>query len=239
MPEVVTQTTPADARSVRVAVYATVAVLAVAGLAHRSLMAQIAGATGEPLKLAQPLATLPMRLGPWQGQDAPVDPEVRRIAGEDDFLNRQYENGQARRSVGLYVGYIGRPRSRMGHRPDVCYITHGYEQISEEPLTVTIAGGQAIPALLYEFRSPEIAGPRQLVLTFYSINGDYVNSVAQANGYNVRRTGPGGKRSSYVARFQIAMQASGDRANDLAVMSSFASDVIEPLAAMMPQAGRE
>lgn len=215
------------------------AVLVAAGAGHRFLLSQIDAALAEPLKLQKPLSSLPLKLGPWAGRDIPLDAETRRIAGEDDFLNREYRSDELDCSVGLYVGYMGRPRSRMGHRPDTCYVAHGYEQVSQEPTVIAGSDNREIPALLYEFRSPRIAAPGQLVLVLYSINGAYINSTALADDYNTRGAGLAGKRTSYAARIQIAMQASGDRDRDVSILAEFGSRVVRPLAEMMPDAGWE
>ncbi len=216
------------------AVGAAVAVMVLAGVGHRVLAARIDLALGKSLPLRQPLSTLPFQLENWQGQDVPLDESVRRIAGDDDFVSRQYFNGTNGRTIGLYVGYMGRPRSHMAHRPDVCYPAHGFQETSREPVSVQRRDGTKVPGLLYEFTSPQPGGPRDLVLATYIINGQCVTDSRAAGGLNGRGAGLGETREAYLARVQVSILASGDRIRDLAVLSEFASLLSEPLAAVMP-----
>jgi exosortase len=221
----------------RPAVTAVVAIMVLAGVGHRVLAARIDRALGQSLALRQALSTLPLQLERWQGRDVPLDEQVRRIAGDDDFLNRQYLDGTSGRTIGLYVGYVGRPRSRLGHRPDVCYPAHGFEETSRQPMSVKSRDGAEVPAVLYEFANPQPGGPRERVLATYVINGQYVTDVTASGGLNGRSVGLGAKRETYVARVQVSIQASGDRAADVALLCEFASLLRGPLAAMMPAPG--
>ncbi len=227
------------ARASRPGAVAALAAVVTCGFGYRVLAAKIDVALAQTVPLLQSLSTVPLQLGPWQGQDIPLDETVRRIAGEDDYLNRQYVNDGTGRSIGLYVGYLGRPRSRMGHRPDVCYITHGFKQLSEEPVVIDGSDGERMPALLYEFEPPQMGAPHQLVMVLYSVNGKYVNSVASANSYNTRGAGLISRDASYAGRIQVAMSASGDRTSDVRTLSTFAAMVAEPIEALMPETTKQ
>jgi hypothetical protein len=210
------------------------AVLISAGWAYRLLAQGIAATSGQPLATACPLASLPMRIGEWQGQDVPLDENMRQIAAEDDYVNRQYTNARLGRAVRLYVGYIGRPRSWLGHRPDLCYPAHGWKRISEEKFVVETEARGEVPGLLYEFRAPEAGGARELVLATYLVNGVYSNDSASFADVNRRAANLAGNSGAYVARIQIALNACGDRKGDLTVLSDFASALVEPIATLMP-----
>lgn len=224
-------TTPARSRAA--AVFCA-AVLLLAGLGHRLLLARIDAAMGRTLPLKQPLSSVPMQLGGWTGQDEPLDEHVRRIAGDDESLNRVYVDEVGGRRVGLYVGYVGRPRTWMSHRPDVCYRTHGFAPLSKERMTLNTSARGPIPAVLYEFRSPQAGGPREWVLATYLFNGTYTNDDAVLTDANARTTGLFGGRAAYLARIQASLRATGDRAADVAILSDFLAQAIEPIAAAMP-----
>jgi exosortase len=222
----------------RPAVVATVAVMVMAGVGHRVLAARIDAALGQSLAPRWPLATLPLQIDDWQGRDVLLDENVRRIAGDDDFVNRQYVNGTSGRTIGLYVGYMGRPRSHMAHRPDVCYPAHGLHEESRQLVSVPVQNGAAVPGLLYEFAGPQAGGVRDLVLVTYVINGRYVNDVAAANDVNSRGIGLGAARqAAYVARIQLSMRATGDHVADMAVLCDLAARLYQPVVGMMPNLG--
>ncbi len=226
-------------RSAGMAVGVTVGVLVVSGLLHRSLAAHIEGALGRSVPLRAPLSTLPLRLGAWEGRDVPVDERARRIAAEDDFLNREYRDRATGRTVGLYVGYIGRPRSALWHRPEICYPVHGLEQVSRQRFLVTTEAGESVPSLLYEFRSTTFDGPRVRVMATFIINGRVVEDLTGANQFNVRRVNLLTRRTAYVARVQCALEASGDAEEDLRLLSDFGKTIIGPTLEIMPKEGVE
>lgn len=216
--------------------------LVAGGLASRSLDRWLYGRLGATVPLRQPLSTLPLAIGPWQGQDEPLSAEVQRIAGEDAYLNRRYVDPAGGRAISLYVGYVGGLRKRLSHRPDICYHAHGFEQVSEQPVdfahTPTPPHSETpFPAVLYEFAAPNGAGESVLVLATYLLNGRYTNDKKVFNNFNARGPSLFGRRAAYAARVQLSMRATPDRAADLAVLQSFATGVLGPIRAMMPDAG--
>ena len=236
MSQIASAIIPAHSRTTRIAVGATLVVLVVTGLVHRSLLAQIQGALGQSLKLSRPLSVLPLDFGPWQGHEVPIDDRVRRIAGEDDFINREYSNDELGRAVALYVGYIGRPRSHLSHRPDICYPAHGFQESSCESVLIPGRGGTAIPSLVYEFRSPEPGGPRDLVLVVYLVNGHYATNMQAIDGYNARSPSLLGSQYEppYLTRIQASMRIRAGRAQEVSVLSDFVAQIAEPIVALMP-----
>ena len=94
-----------------IAVCLTFAIFICTGIGHRWLLAQIDASLGESLALLRPLTTFPLKVGPWEGRDVVMDEQALRVAGDDDYLKREYNDNKGGRSIGLYVGYVGRPRS--------------------------------------------------------------------------------------------------------------------------------
>ena len=73
-----------------------------------------------------PLATLPMTIGSWEGREAALDPQVVRITGSTDLIARRYVDRRTGVGVDVIVLY-GPTADMMGHVPEVCYPSAGYE----------------------------------------------------------------------------------------------------------------
>jgi len=213
---------------------AAAVLLCCAGAGRHFVQARVKAAMGQMLPLSQPLSTLPLKVGQWEGRDLPLDDEVRQLAGDDDSINRVYVQSHLARSVAVYVGYIGRPRARMGHRPDICYPAHGFQETAKESLELKIADGSSAPVVLYEFSAPALGGGRDLVLATFLINGHFSSDVSEANSYNTREPGILSRRDAYVARVQLSLRASADRAADVALLSDFAEHGLPLVMAAMP-----
>ena len=220
----------------RTSVGIALAVLIVAGAGHRQLLAWIQTAMGQPLQLLKPLSTIPLTLSGWQGIDEPIDDKTQRIANEDDFVNRVYRNTENGRTISLYIGYIGRPRTWMSHRPDICYRGHGFEQLSQNSQSLRLPDGSTIPCFVYEFKSPQLGGPRQFVLATYLFNGQFLSGLDVIADASSRRIGLFGKRASYLARIQVSIAISGDREKDLQLVKDYAAALQGHVIALLPRA---
>ncbi len=105
--------------------------LLVAGGAGYRLLADFVGSElATQVRLDPPLATLPMHIGSWIGEDVPVREGVLRIAGNDDYVSRTYRNAETGEVVNLYIGYTARPRTMLRHRPSVCYPSAGWSPLA-------------------------------------------------------------------------------------------------------------
>jgi EpsI family protein len=219
----------------RTAICIALGVLIATGTGHRVLANWLTGALNHSLSPRRPLSTLPLEIRQWKGVDVAMDAQVRRIAGDDDFVNRTYVDVGARRSVGLYVGFLGKPRSRMAHRPEVCYPAHGYRLLAQRCVRVDAGGQNLVPATLYEFESPESGKPRDLVLAMFLVNGQYIDGDTAGTTYNIRGPGLFGTAAAYLMRIQVSVQVSSDPSGDVALLSDFAAQVSPSLSAMMPE----
>ena len=79
----------------------------------------------------QDLGTLPIRLGPWTGEEVPLDPETFPDAGAEITVTRQYRN-PAGETVSLYVAAWLEYDISTPHPPELCYGGSGYRIISED-----------------------------------------------------------------------------------------------------------
>jgi EpsI family protein len=75
---------------------------------------------------AVPLGSFPNAIGSWRGGEAPLDPEVVKVAGVDDHLNRYYRSLDG--ELGLYVGYYNRQQQGESlHSPLYCLPGAGWQ----------------------------------------------------------------------------------------------------------------
>ena len=204
------------------------------GAADRTVEKLLFGLNAASVPLKEPLASLPRRIGPWIGEDQPLDENVRRIANEDAYLNRRYDNEDGKRSVTLYVGYVGGARKIISHRPDVCYAAHGFEQVAEQRLVLTTPDGEQIPSVIYQFSSSGLVTRSVLVLAIYLVNGEYTSDKAVFGGFNLRHPNLFGDVVPYVARIQVSTIAGRRRDDALQVLREFAGTVVGRIADKMP-----
>jgi hypothetical protein len=205
------------------------------GIGHRLLLTGIERSLTHSLALRAPLESIPLELPGWVGWQAPIDPRVRQVDGfEHDFINRHYREADGGRTVSVFIGYQGRPRSVFGHRAEVCYATHGWKELSDEPVEVRMPAGGPLPARIYEFESPRPDGGRMLVLSAYVVNGRFTNDSSALAGYNQRTPGLLGGRQAYAARVQLAMPVGVDRADDVRVLENLLTRLSEPLTLVLP-----
>jgi hypothetical protein len=168
------------------------------GIAHRLQKSEM------PIKLAVPLQAFPLVIGDWSGTVAPLDVNAVEIAGNDDFCNRHYVNTNTGYWANIYIAYSARPRTMLGHRPDVCYVGAGWVHDSTEVSSFISKSGTKVPCLIHRFHLP---GPHQedlVVLNFYIINGKTSAEESGFSGLEWRTPNINGDIARYVAQIQIS-----------------------------------
>lgn len=108
--------------------------------------------------LRQPLASVPLRLGDWVGQDLDVDPKILKEAQADEYLSRSYRDTRhPGRQITLWVNY-----SRFGlnlrHSPEVCLPSGGWEKVEAQTRVLSVAdpAGQPFPLTHLAYRQGEL-----------------------------------------------------------------------------------
>jgi hypothetical protein len=214
---------------------AAAALLTAAGVGHRVLLARIQYALTQVYPPRQPLATLPLQVEGWSGREVALDPRELQAANfDDEYVSRVYAQAAGSASVAVFVGYVGRPRMHLGHRPDVCYAAHGWEQADQRPIDFKLPDGRRGTAILYSFRRPDDVGRPLLVLAMYVVNGRYVRDPDDLRRWSARSPGLLGERPPYLARMQVSLRSSGDQAADLATLENFTGLMADPLVARLP-----
>jgi hypothetical protein len=77
-----------------------------------------------------PLEELPKGIGPWRMlSEGDLDPEIARVAGASDHINRNYMNDKTGEVVSVLVLY-GLAYALHGHTAEICYPAAGYTRVN-------------------------------------------------------------------------------------------------------------
>jgi EpsI family protein len=119
-------------------------------------------------------ADFPMTIDGWRAvNDPPMEPEVLKVLGVDDYLSRAYYRPDGA-GVGLYMGFYGSQRQGDTiHSPLNCLPGAGWEPLSEGRATITGVSGGDIVVNRYVVQK---GLDRQLVLYWYQSHGRVVAS---------------------------------------------------------------
>ncbi len=173
------------------------------GMAYRYCESLYSKDSLQKIKLPVPLVNFPIELGNWSGQDIELSEAVQRVAGNDDFVNRWYQNVSQNKGVGFYIAYAGQPRNMLGHRPQICYVGAGWIHEETEQTQFETSSGRTIPCLIHTFRKPSPDPSRVTVLNYYVLNGVPTNKESEFNSLSFRIPNIKGQVARYVAQIQI------------------------------------
>ena len=192
-------------------------VLVVFGVAYRTTAHKLRAVSATPVVLPVPLKNIPMVINGWAGSDVALSKSVLRTAANDDYINRVYVNQNANLWTNVYIAYSARPRTMLGHRPDVCYVGAGWVRDSTEKSTFKMAAAGKMPCLVHHFHKPDGSGDELVVLNFYVVNGVVSADERLFSGVQWRTPNIEGNAARYVAQIQIsavlentARQAAGE-----------------------------
>ena len=178
--------------------------LLLAGAVYREQASRLKLIAETAITLPVSLSAFPVEIGDWTGKDVPIAENIQRVAGNDDFLNRLYINKSKNQWVNVYLAYSARPRTMLGHRPQVCYVAGGWLHDGAEALDVISNSGRTIPCLLHRFHKPDFQNAEVVVLNFYILNGQPIRSETGFSGIGWRRPNIAGNPAHYVAQVQIS-----------------------------------
>jgi len=181
-----------------------VVLIVFSGIAYRVLASRLRLVVETPIELPVSLSAFPVKIGNWVGKDVPIPPNIQRVAGNDDFLNRLYINESANQWANIYIAYSARPRTMLGHSPEVCYVGGGWIHDSTEQSEVFTSTGRKIPCLIHRFHMPTLGYEEKVVLNFYILNGQITNDESGFSGVGWRTPNIAGNTARYVAQVQIS-----------------------------------
>jgi hypothetical protein len=192
-------------RNIRLQLSWLVAVLSLllAGAFYRGEATRLKSISGNPVRLPLPLSALPMVINNWEGLDIVIPELVQKAAANDDYVCRLYVNKLTGQWAKLYVGFSGRPRTMIGHKPTVCYISAGWVWDSSERSQIICRDGSKMPCLVHRFHQPDSSGSEIVVLNFYVINGQINCDEGAFSGIRWRTPNIDGDCAHYVAQIQI------------------------------------
>ena len=175
-----------------------------AGGVYRVAASRLNFLSGTVIVLPVPLSSFPTEINGWAGEDVPIPKYIQRIAGSDDFLYRLYTNKSTGQWASVYVAYSGRPRTMLGHRPDVCYVAEGWVHESSVGSELRCPSGRLIPCSIHRFHKPTLSHEETVVLNFYVLNGQITRSESGFSGVGWRTPNIAGDPARYVTQVQIS-----------------------------------
>lgn len=184
-------------------------VLVFSGFVYRDQAERLKQFTRQSIKLPVPLAAFPMSVSSatgnnWVGRDVDIEETVLKVAGNDDFLSRFYINQATNQWANVYVAYSGRPRTMVGHRPEICYTGAGWVHDSVERTRFVSASGKNIACLLHHFHNQTSQSDQLVVLNYYVLNGRVICDEKGFSGVGWRTPNIAGDPARYVAQIQIS-----------------------------------
>lgn len=181
------------------AVLAAVALFVTGGMSYRASATRLNG-VGDSVPLPRgTLASIPLQIGEWYGEDVPLDEEIVTRTDTDDHINRVYLRRGGREGVAVFVAYGVRMRDLMPHRPEVCYPGAGWVFDGTQQASPPDVQSVKIPCQIHHFRRGGFDGRSVTVLNYYIVDGERHADVAVLRALGAR--GPSSAR--YVARVQV------------------------------------
>jgi EpsI family protein len=134
----------------------------------------------------QPFSQFPMTMAGWRAVvDPPLEPEILKVLGVDDYLSRVYykPTGEA---AGFYMGFYGSQRQGDTiHSPQNCLPGAGWEAISEGRLEMSNVDGKGRDISINRYVIQK-GLDRQLVLYWYQGRGRVVASEYTSRALLIR-----------------------------------------------------
>ena len=194
------------------------------GIVYRVESARLAAPVDTITLSDESLARLPMKLGEWTGQEAPLSEEIVEATDTDAHVSRRYTRAGGLDSVWFYIAYGGRARDLMPHRPEVCYTGAGWTLIDRRTAELALSDGTELPCNVMQFSRGTLNKERVVVLNYYIVDGEYSHDVSLLRSKAWRGSGTVG----YVAQVQIvaavtpnlSLDSAGKSVYDFAAVSA-------------------
>lgn len=98
-----------------------------------------------PPAFAPDFATLPMKIGDYQGQNREVDEFIRKYLGAEQMLERLYTGPDGLVSVTLIYG----AQWRDVHSPVSCFPAQGWLIVTDDPIQVPVSANSPTPGAIH------------------------------------------------------------------------------------------
>lgn len=128
---------------------------------------------GENIPAREPLASFPLGIGAWQGQNVILDTRLVEGLKADDVLTRTY-NSPNLPTVALYIAYFNSQRQGQTiHSPKNCLPGSGWTAVESRRETMEVGPGENVNLNRYVVQN---GIERQLVLYWYQSHGRMIAS---------------------------------------------------------------
>jgi len=128
---------------------------------------------GEPVVARQRLRELPYTLGPWKGEEHPLEERIVQAVSVSDYTNRIY-HGAVGPPVQLYIGYYASQRTGDTiHSPKNCLPGAGWDPIHSGYATISLQDGRQIVVNEYVIAQ---GSDKELVFYWYQGRGRIIAS---------------------------------------------------------------
>jgi EpsI family protein len=125
---------------------------------------------------AEALSQFPLQLGPWVGEDVPIDSNIYKHSTAAAMLNRLYRDplgDPVTVNIGIWKEV---DTTIVPHTPEVCYPSAGWTMIDKSDISIPLTEQHLVPARLLRY---ERQG-RQVLVLFWCHLGDRV--AVDSNG---------------------------------------------------------
>jgi EpsI family protein len=182
---------------------AAILLLFSSGAAYRLVSSHLNSITNKTIRLPVALKNIPNQIGRWHGTEVTIPENIQQIARNDDYLSRRYVNN-LNEWANVYIAYSARPRTMLGHRPEICYVGSGWVHDSTDRTTITCSDGRSVTCLLHRFHMPAPRYSEQTVLNFYIVNGYITIDEGDFSGLGWRTPNIKGDPARYVGQIQTS-----------------------------------
>ncbi|MEJ5341799.1 MAG: exosortase C-terminal domain/associated protein EpsI [Thermogutta sp.] len=117
------------------------------------------------------LLGFPYQLGPWKGEDDPVDEKVLQVVGAELTLNRTYRQS-AERFVGLHAAVFTHTDFSLPHPPELCYGGTGWRVRKTRDVQLNLSDGTTGTIRILTLEK-EIGQQTATVLYCYQLAGPF------------------------------------------------------------------
>jgi EpsI family protein len=165
--------------------------------------------------------TLPLQLGPWEGERRELDPKIFLATGAKFTIDRVYRDNKAHNAT-LHIAVFGNPDEGIYHRPYNCYKSNGYAPLSEKDLPLPVSTRQDMTARLMEWQK----GQQKLFVVYWYELGPY-RLFERWDMFRVRYALFGQNPWPALIKVMIEIPETNEPAEDQKRVSDFASRICQ------------
>jgi EpsI family protein len=180
-----------------------------------------------------PLASFPITLDDWTGEDREMSQDVLDVLGRGDFLLRDYTSSARNATVGLFIAFF--PSQRTGdtiHSPKNCLPGAGWAPVRADRIMIDVSGHAPFPANRYLIAKGE---NRQLVLYWYWAHDRAVASEYAAKLYLVTDSIRMHRSDGSLIRLTTPLGPNQDPESAQQLLLAFASGLVTRIDTYVPR----